>query len=197
MSLVTLEGRRESKSHTGFYRLLTGNDPWHVFYFTDQSKSHMCVQLRGEIHFSRVSARRRIGSVSEELWEYQLHAEDERGYVEQWTAQGHCRCGPRLGSSLSGQLSGLGKTLCLQNEMNYYDITRRLWGLHVQVNIDIFSYYLSLLTAFYWVGRKVSSNFSKRCYGKTQMNFLVNLIYIYICNSTWSLLYILLLSPKK
>ena len=105
---------------------------------------------------------------------------DFRGCVEQWTAQGHCRCGPRFGSSLRGQLSGLGKTLCLQNEMNYYDIARRLWGLHVQVNIDIFSYYLSLLTAFYWVGRKVSSNFSKRCYGKTQMNFLVNLIYIYL-----------------
>ena len=30
----------------------------------------------------------------------------------------------------------------------------------------------------YWVGQKVHSGFSVRCYGKTQTNFLANLIYV-------------------
>lgn len=71
--------------------------------------------------------------------------------------------------------------------------SKRLWGLHVRINWC--SYYLSLLTAFYWVGnsKKLVQIFLRDVMEKHKWTFWPTwYIYTYICNSMISTVHLAL-----
>lgn len=148
MSLAFLVGEGGHLTHW-LLQTSDGRNTWYFFYFIGQSKSHVGADLRGEVH----PPPPRVWKENRQCQWVALRTPNACWGCERlWRAVNS----PRIADmclhlkilSLTSWVTS-GKRLCLWNEVSYSDLARLLSGLHVLVNIDLFSYYLLLLTALY------------------------------------------------